>query len=434
MQIVDNRLPRILSWVLAGVFAVVPVWTFAAVSLGHFVGYYEVWRVLPSVVIFLVAVVAVIAALLWQRQLIKSFLRDKITLLILAFALVMLISAILGEATLRAKLAGLAMDGRFLVAFLAARWLAFSEPKLWRSFLDFAPKFLVIVGVGLSILGLIQVTWLPKEFLTVFGYSLDGVAPYVSIDHGETLRAFATMAGPNNYANYLLITLFAAVFLIIRGKGRWRRLAIMSVPIIASGLAVSSSRAAWLATIVALVTYFVLNHKISRKVIVGSAIGVVVIGLVSLALFEVPAFRENILHIRDDRDSAVVTSNDAHLDALVDGVDQVVETPLGCGVGCAGPASYYSVRGIISENYYLQIAQEYGFIGIALFAWMLTLILLRLRQDKEDHLAQIWLAAGIGLLFAALFAHTFADEAVSVTWFMLAGGLIGASRPRAVRP
>ena len=405
-----------------------PAWVFIAVWKGHLVGHYEIWRALPSVVVFGVAIVAIISALLWQRQLLATFMRDKITLLLLLFGLVMLLSVVFGEATWRAKLAGLAMDGRFLLAFLTARWLALVEPKLWRSFLDFVPKFLVVTGVSLSVLGLIQVTLLPKEFLTMFGYSLDSVAPYVSIDHGETLRAFATMAGPNNYANYLMITLFATVFMMSRGKGKWLKFSMIAVPIIVAGLVVSSSRAAWLATTFALAMYFFLNHKISRKAMAGSVVGVIAVGLVGLALFEVPAFRENILHIRDDRDSSVVTSNDAHVDALTDGIDQVIEEPLGCGVGCAGPASYYSIRGIISENYYLQIAQEYGFVGIVLFTWILTLILLRLRQSRKNHFAQVWLATGIGLMVAALFAHTFADESVALTWFMVAGGLIGVSK------
>lgn len=434
MQTVANKLPRILSWTLLGILCVMPVWVFVAVWMGHLVGHYDIWRALPSIIIFAVAIVAVTSALIWQRQLLVKFLRDKITLLILIFGLMILISVVIGEATWRAKLAGLAMDGRFLLAFLASRWLALTEPKLWRSFLDFVPKFLMVTGVALSVLGLVQITLMPKEFLTMFGYSLDGVAPYVSIDHGETLRAFATMAGPNNYANYLMITFLAAVFMVGRGNGKWRRFAMLSLPVIAVGLVASSSRAAWLATVLSVVMYFVLNYKISRKVVIGSVAGIAAVGLIGLALFEIPLFRENILHIRDGRNSSIVTSNDAHLDALTDGVDQIIDEPLGCGVGCAGPASYYSVQGIVSENYYLQIAQEYGLIGVILFVWMLSLIFIRLRRDRTNHLAQVWLAAGIGLAFAALLAHTFTDESVALTWFIVAGGLIGVSKTVVTRP
>lgn len=431
MQKVTIDAPRVLSWILAGLFFVMPIWLFVAVWLGSLIGGYEIWRSLPVGLILAISFAAGFYLYKKDRKLLKRFLTDKINLLIIVFGLIIILSFWLSDVAGRAKLAGLAMDGRFFLAFLAARALALLDPKFGRAFLKFIPKFLVIAGVILAILGIAQVTFLPRDFLMHFGYNISGVAPYVTIDHGESLRAFAMLAGPNNYANYLLLTLFAAVFLIRQNRGKMRVLFAAASFIIICGLIASSSRAAWLAGIFGLAVYFFMNVKISKKLVFGGLIGLISAAILGLVLFEIPTFRENILHIRADRDSSLETSNDAHLDALVDGLDQLSDEPLGCGVGCAGPASYYAQKSVISENYYLQLAQEYSVVGAALFVAIFALIsarLVRKSDPKFADLAQIWFAAGLALGFAALFAHTFTDEAVSLTWFIAAGGLLGAAK------
>lgn len=428
------KLPVILSWAVLALLAIMPVWLFIAVWLGSLTDSYEIIRAVPSLMILIIAVASFGFAIIKRKNILTSFLKDKINIMILLFGLIIISLIWLGDATWRAKLAGVAMDSRFLLAFLSARLLALLEPQLWRSILKSLPKYLMIIGAILASLGLMQVLFLPKEFLTAFGYSLDGIAPYVSIDHGNTLRAFATMAGPNNYANYLLITLIATVFLICRSKSKVRLLYFLAALLIAAGLIASSSRAAWIAAIVALVTYLALSFKFSRRSIAILAGSVVFLAGLGTLLLQIPAFRENVLHIRSDRDTSVVTSNDAHVDALADGVNQVVEEPLGCGTGCAGPASYYSIEAIISENYYLQIAQEYGILGGLLFIAIFVSILLRLKkQGNTNDFAIVWLAAGLGLAVAALFAHTFADEAVAISWFTIAGSLIGIGKSSSVK-
>jgi hypothetical protein len=142
----------------------------------------------------------------------------------------------------------------------------------------------------------------------------------------------------------------------------------------------------------------------------------------------------NILHLRDDRDTTVVTSNDAHVDATLTAVNRVIEQPLGCGAGCAGPASYYDDQPAdISENYYLQIAEEYGLAGLIVWLAALLFILNGLRK-QSNRLAQLWLAAGLGYLAIGLLLHVFADEPLVIVWFSVAGLLVGLSHKNARFP
>ncbi len=434
MKIKGSSPERFFSWIAVGLLSVLPVWLFAAVWLGDTLGGYEVWRAVPSV-LFAALTLAVFLYSLWKHPSeLKHFFIDKINWAIFALGLIVAITVLTGQATWHAKAVGLVMDGRYLLAFLTFRMLIRIDGQFWRTVLGELPRILTFVGVALAVIGVIQVTLLPREFLTVFGYSIGGVAPYVSIDQGENLRAFATLAGPNNYANYLLITFFAALFMVRKSAGKGRLFYVLATSLISVGLVASSSRAAWLAAAVALAVFFLLNVKISKKVIVAGLASLAVLAGLFLVLLEVPIFRENILHIREDRNSSHETSNDAHLSALIDGVDRVASKPLGCGVGCSGPASYYSDEAIISENYYLQMAQQYGIVGGLLFILVVGLILFRLVEISE--IGRLWFVVGIGLCFAALFAHTFTDEAVAVTWFAVAGAIAGdfANRKSHTKP
>ena len=78
---------------------------------------------------------------------------------------------------------------------------------------------------------------------------------------------------------------------------------------------------------------------------------------------------QNALFHTQDHSASSVSSNDAHVSAFRSGVTDVLQQPLGDGPGTAGPASVYNSDhpARIAENYYVQIAQETGWLGLALF-------------------------------------------------------------------
>lgn len=418
-----KKVPRLISWILVGVLLLMPIWPFVSTWVGS-LGGLEFWKSLPTIILVFTAILAVIF-LVFDRKLLRKIVRDRLIILIIIFAGVVLVSSPLTDASARAKLVGLAMDLRYLLAFVLAFIAVKADPHFWHEILRKLPNFAIAIGVGLSIVGLIQVLLLPADFLAHFGYGAGTIAPSVSIDNTDVLRAFATLRGPNDFAAFLIIPLIFAILRFMKTKSGWYLAAGL---IISVGIFASSSRSAWLGAVVAVLVMlaFQMPAKLwsSRKFWVSVAAvfaGLIIIGF---ALLQVPYVRLNVLHIDENRDSAIITSNDAHVDASLDAIDRVVNDPLGCGVGCAGPASFYGESPRIAENYYLQIAEQYGVIGVLLWAAIFATILYKLWKVKSDE-ARVWLAAAIGFAIIGLFLHVFADEPLAITWFLLAGMLIG---------
>ena len=154
---------------------------------------------------------------------------------------------------------------------------------------------------------------------------------------------------------------------------------------------------------------------------------IIFVGVVGLyAAINVPVLRMAIFHSSPGDSSLTEGSTDNHLSATLGGVERVAENPLGCGPGCAGPASYYGDSAKISENYFVQIAEEVGIAGFVVFAALLAVIGRELyRQAKNQLLARVLLAALAGYVVIGMLLHVWADDPLSMTWWMLVGALLG---------
>jgi len=156
-----------------------------------------------------------------------------------------------------------------------------------------------------------------------------------------------------------------------------------------------------------------------------AALGIlVIISLVGIGFY---ALRSN--HTAQDAlfhtssSSTNVSSNAERAAAIKDGLRDVVHQPLGRGPGTAGPASFRNVghSARIAEDYYLQIGQEVGVAGIALFLAINALIAKELWIRRADTLAQVLLASLIGISFVNLVSHAWTDDTLSLLWWGLAG-------------
>jgi amino acid permease len=96
-------------------------------------------------------------------------------------------------------------------------------------------------------------------------------------------------------------------------------------------------------------------------------------------------------------------------------------------VGTAGPASVYNARKTrISENYFIQITQELGWLGLAIFLAILILVGRELWLRKSDILAASLFASLIGLTVVNLVSHGWTDDTLAYLWWGLAGIAIAA--------
>jgi O-antigen ligase len=118
------------------------------------------------------------------------------------------------------------------------------------------------------------------------------------------------------------------------------------------------------------------------------------------------------------------SSNQNRTSALQSGVHDVLHEPFGRGPGTAGPASVHNNHPArISENYYLQIGQETGWLGLGLFIVINILVAKELwqRRGERDCLALALFASLIGLTFVNLLSHAWADDTLAYLWWGLAG-------------
>ena len=154
---------------------------------------------------------------------------------------------------------------------------------------------------------------------------------------------------------------------------------------------------------------------------------VVVIGVALLAGWAAYGLRNNatfdnyLLHT-SDKSTASESSNEGHISAFSNGLKQAASEPLGRGIGTAGPASVYNGgKARVAENYYIQIAQETGWLGLGLFLVIIFLVARELWFRRKQSLPLILLISFIGIAAVNLVSHAWTDDTLAYLWWGLAG-------------
>lgn len=109
----------------------------------------------------------------------------------------------------------------------------------------------------------------------------------------------------------------------------------------------------------------------------------------------------------------------------------IQDKPLGHGPGTAGLVSIQNKDGgLLTENYYIQIAYEVGLVGFLLFIGLLYLLLESLWYRRKDPTAQALLSSFVGIALMNFLLHTWSNEAVACAWFMLAGTTLAVRKTK----
>jgi hypothetical protein len=131
--------------------------------------------------------------------------------------------------------------------------------------------------------------------------------------------------------------------------------------------------------------------------------------------------QDTFFHTSSESTSSV-SSNSAHTSALENAAKDILHQPLGGGPGTAGPASLRNNHPArIAENYFLQIGQEAGVLGIVLFIAINILVGVELWKARSQMLPRILLVSLAGLTFINLVSHAWTDDTISYLWWGLAG-------------
>jgi len=319
-------------------------------------------------------------------------------------------------------LLGVRFDFEFFIFYWILRSIPLTLADIKKLF-----KYLIGSSVLVIILGFIQIN-LPCDFMTNFGYS-----PYISswvsskplpCGHGlggniKILRMMSTFSGPNQLASFLLMTTIISWAMLsehlknIKTLVAKSYLSISFVVLSLTALYFTHSRGALLALLISFFFMLVLQAKDSKK-----TFGYLTFAIVIIVLL----FAGNIL-LNPSR----INSTQEHLEKPIEGIKLIIKNPWGLGIGMAGPASMRfpedGSKAIISENWYIQIAQEFGLVGAFIFFLLLSSILRFLFQsyqkidpDKASGLKTFTasiIAVYFGLLINNLFLHTFSSDMIT---------------------
>jgi hypothetical protein len=417
-QQLDTKIRRVVEVVLAGVLVLVPFHALFTTWAGSNFGHLDAFVIWKEVII-----VAITLPALWlvgRDVKLRQWLRyNWLARLVGAYALLHIVlgawtlqrSQVNSVALIHALLINLRFLGFFMIVLVVVArsdWLRqhWQRLALW-------PAFAVIT------FGLLQRFVLPYDFLRHFGYAQNTIPAYQTVDQKLDFRRIqSTLRGANPLGAYLVLI----IVVLVR---RIRRAPVYIIPLLGAGvvLLLSQSRSAWIGTVVALVVWLWLSGdlRIRRQLLIAISIGVVVTAS-SLWVLRDNNFVQNTFFHTDETSASAESSNQGRLKAMQTAADEVVRQPLGRGPGTAGPASFRnSSPPRIAENYYLQIAQEVGWLGAGLFIAINVLVAWRLWAAGNDPLARLLLASLAGLTVVNLVSHAWTDDTLAYAWWGLCG-------------
>lgn len=285
----------------------------------------------------------------------------------------------------------------------------------------------VFVGGALvvGVFAALQVFILPPDILSLIGYGDTTISPYLTVDENpDYVRVNSTLRGPNPLGAYAVIMLALVGAYWLRGHLRTRRPIVIAAIIAVTGavaLWASYSRSALIGAVAAIgiVMLCTVGRRLTRWMWISIVVAVFALAGGIFAARDT-SFVSNVILHENEGTGAEVSSNDGHMESLIDGLDRMVRQPLGGGIGSTGSASLYGDTPLIIENQYLFIAHEVGWLGLALFIGIYVKILAGLWKRRSDWLALGVLASGIGLALIGVLLPVWVDDTVSIVWWGLA--------------
>ena len=355
---------------------------------------------------------------LWQSTLVRLMTVYVLLLLVLAF--------FSGHGTL-ATVAGLMIDLRFVAFFLLSYVFALIEPRAPRWALKAVSAGAVLV-VGF---GLLQIAVLPDDILTRIGYGNDTITPYSTIDKNpDFVRINSTLRGPNPLGAFMVILLgLISAWWIRHRRDLTQRQYLLLVLIIASVVAVlfaTYSRSAYLGAIIAVLAVgAAMIQRISRKWLYGLAVAAVIVGS-GLVVIQQTDWYANVIMHEDPESKVVRKSNSEHVRSLKESYTSALRTPLGSGIGSTGSASLYAdnTKPTVVENYFLFVARESGWLGLALFSAITIVSLVNLWTLRRNWQATGLFASGLAMAVIGLLLPVWVDDTVALVWWGLTGVIL----------
>lgn len=412
---------RLLTIIVGAILVSVPFYAFITVWGSSLVGHYTALRLYSEVLLMLAALCALYLVVI-DRKIRHTLIKSKLIWLIIGYLTLVVIIGLVAYYTknvsAKALGYGLIVDSRFLVFFIVSWITATTSGFLRKHWLP----IVVWPAAVVTAFGLLQASVLPKDFLKHFGYGPSTIFPYETINNNKNyVRIQSTLRGVNPYGAYLVVITALLTALIIRLRRHWQEIVLLVASLIT--LIYTFSRSAWIGAALAIGIIIVIGLYRTKPFSSALALGVVVILIVGgLVLANHSTRLQNIIYHTQTNSAVKTSSDEGHLSGLKAGLKDIYHQPLGGGVGTAGPASVYNPkRTRIAENYYIQIGQETGIIGLGLFLAINILVGYRLWQRRNQALALGLFASLLGLAVVNMLSHAWADPTLAYLWWGLAG-------------
>jgi O-antigen ligase len=411
-----------------GLLAYMPFHIFISTVIGANIGGLALMKVLKDIVLVFGFCSIMLAS--FHQSWFKEWLKNKLVLVIVLYAALTLLLALVRPTDTDAEVLGVTYNLRFLIFFLYAWLLVKTFPK--RNILQSSVLISLVAGTAVALFGVVQYVLLPNDALTHLGFvRSNGVLPAFFIDDKPDLeRVMSTLRDPNSLGSYLIIVMSLAM--------AWRQKSAKRAKLIWSGVSLMAglcllltfSRSALLGLVVALACAAALvgrSHvKLSRKQF---RVGLVVLAVAAIGFLASAFALRNSYFVQNvifhaDQSTSLEDPNQLRVRFLRESVVKIAHNPAGLGPGRAGLASIRNnVQGTqLNENYYLQVATEVGVLGLTLFLAILILVAVRLyRATGDSAYATALLAAFAGLALTNILVHIWSNEAVAYTWWGLAG-------------
>jgi hypothetical protein len=410
----------------AGVVAILiaaPFHAFITVWGASLVGNYTALRLWSAVIIAVLSAIGVYW-LVRDTTFRGKFFGLLLVRLILVYALITLLYAVLGivvfDIAPRAAFTGLLLNVRYLAFFLLVWATAQYSPWLGKNW----HRLLLVPGFIVAAFAVVQYVALPSDFLRHFGYGPGTIDPFETINNNPAyLRFSSTLRGPNPLGAYMLV-IFTTTLALWNKKAKRKFLLSLTAVLSLCALLISFSRSAWIGVVVSTTIVLAVRYHsrfTKQRVLLAGAIVLAIVVAVFFAANE-NRFVQNAIFHTDDSSVVKTSSNNARSSALSSGAVDVLTNPVGGGVGSAGPASFQSNGAVdIAENYFVQIGQETGWLGLGLFLSIIFVLAKSLWQNRMSALSLACFASLMGLIVVNMLSHAWADDTLAFVWWGMAG-------------
>ncbi|HEY2542244.1 MAG TPA: O-antigen ligase family protein [Gaiellaceae bacterium] len=305
----------------------------------------------------------------------------------------------------------------FTVLTLAVARLPWKRLGLWALYAELAVMALVF-----SVVGFYQ-----YETRNVF----ENPKVIYSNAYAAFFRVNSVFWDPSVYGRFLVVAMIPSVVLIVRGRSvRAAWIAAAALLVTWFGLLISFSQSSFTALVVAVICIAFVAWRWRALF----AVGLAVVVLAGLAVAQ-PTVRRSLEH---HTKSGLNSASSGRYDLVANGIRIAVAHPVR-GVGVGGFKHAYArrvtrlhgkknLKTAASHDTPVTVAAETGFVGLALFIWLL----LGVAKDVLRTSRLVPLAAGLSvlaILVHSLFYNDFFED--PTTWLLL--GMIAFALPPAAR-